>query len=610
MHIDQSVLMIISDRAVNDPYSVGAELITNCDDSYNRKGTPPGEGDIEIEITLDNSHHLKRFVIKDYAEGMSHIEIESALDFGANTNRFSEDKAVRGLFGMGLKQVIVALGGAFIESVKDKIISHTKVIVDRVKNKVFIDDILLKQSIKYVEEARGGTLIDIDVTHAKMKIPNIKDFCNNLCMHYALRDVLKRRNVLVTAKNMQNVIVDSILLQPVETKGKKVIDETILLSFGDKIELRVYESEELLTSPNDPFGKAGIILKTKGAALDNSLFKYLYEPAGLFFFGEIIWDNLNYLVREKKLPIISEHRKGILWKHEYAKEITEKVEEIMEPYIIKKRKDLSKNTVGKINNRTKNLMNSVLDKLNKFATNYGFDGNPDIADKEEFAVTKLICYPPYKNINEHTYGTISLYAPDTLIQKHGSAVRIDIIGDGITAQDIRTVLIPHKKKQGIYYGSIKILGVYNGATATLRVTLGNEIAEAFIKVAPPTKRSDDSKKTKKNDGFIKGLISDLTDNPPLRASVDTDRNIRIYVKSNALKFTESNLKMISETSWLELVETIGFAFCRELVQKSIDKGSLVVVEGNTHHSTYSHHMKLDSEIMPILKEDIEIFKIC
>ena len=45
-----------------------------------------------------------------------------------------------------------------------------------------------------------------------------------------------------------------------------------------------------LESPyNNPFGRAGLLMKTPGAIVDNQLFKYEREKAACFFFGEVNW---------------------------------------------------------------------------------------------------------------------------------------------------------------------------------------------------------------------------------------------------------------------------------------------------------------------------------
>jgi hypothetical protein len=69
-----------------------------------------------------------------------------------------------------------------------------------------------------------------------------------------------------------------------------VIDtEVNLPSFGDKVKVIIYESPVPLDSPrNNPYGLAGIMIKTKGATLENFLFKFELEPAAFYFFWRSI----------------------------------------------------------------------------------------------------------------------------------------------------------------------------------------------------------------------------------------------------------------------------------------------------------------------------------
>jgi len=89
--------------------------------------------------------------------------------------------------------------------------------------------------------------------------------------------------------------------------------------YGDKVKIMIYESLNPLDFPrNNPFGLAGILIKTKGAILDNKLFKFDNDPAGLYFFGEAICEGLEERLRKGETEIIDPNRSGLEWRHEYC----------------------------------------------------------------------------------------------------------------------------------------------------------------------------------------------------------------------------------------------------------------------------------------------------
>ena len=56
-----------------------AEYISNCDDSYRRLKKFNGET-IEVEIHSKRGRHIDKLVIRDFAEGMSHDDLENRFE--------------------------------------------------------------------------------------------------------------------------------------------------------------------------------------------------------------------------------------------------------------------------------------------------------------------------------------------------------------------------------------------------------------------------------------------------------------------------------------------------------------------------------------------------
>ena len=112
------------------------ELITNSDDSYKRlEEGHEVSGKIEIYVNREKGGICKNLRVKDWAEGMTSQELESAITFGGETSGFHKGRSVRGFFGRGLKETIIALGEGEIKTVKNGKLTKTKLWLDKKNQK-------------------------------------------------------------------------------------------------------------------------------------------------------------------------------------------------------------------------------------------------------------------------------------------------------------------------------------------------------------------------------------------------------------------------------------------------------------------------------------------
>jgi sensor histidine kinase regulating citrate/malate metabolism len=109
----------MADQAIRHDLLKGLiELITNSDDSYARLERNGAKADGRIELEVNRRTRTKSTVIRviDWAEGMNDDELERNVDYGEDTS----GQSGRGVFGMGLKDTIIAFGGeGTITSFKD-----------------------------------------------------------------------------------------------------------------------------------------------------------------------------------------------------------------------------------------------------------------------------------------------------------------------------------------------------------------------------------------------------------------------------------------------------------------------------------------------------------
>ena len=89
------------------------ELVTNSYDSYerlSRSGRPTGGKIISISCRSPRTNTSGTLQVEDRAEGMRSNRIREVLEFAGELSGFQSGASVRGLFGKGLKEAIVALG--------------------------------------------------------------------------------------------------------------------------------------------------------------------------------------------------------------------------------------------------------------------------------------------------------------------------------------------------------------------------------------------------------------------------------------------------------------------------------------------------------------------
>lgn len=557
------------------------ELVTNSDDSYKRLEDKGRESDGRIEIYVDRKKGgiCKKLIVKDFAEGMTKEELEKAIVFAEETSGFKEGKSVRGLFGRGLKETIIALGEGEIRTVKDGRLSRTKVWLDK-EGKPQYDDEALSESI--ATEEPNGTEINIIVMDEKVRIPEYKKFMEQISTHYALRDIAssEKRKIELIFNDLRRGQKIRKLISFSYPKGRKVIEKELKLpGFGDSVKITIYESAEALDSPrNNPFGLAGILIKTKGAILDNQLFKFANDDAAVYFYGEAICNGLEEALRKGETGIIDPNRGGLEWRHEYCQVLSQTIERVLEPLIFEKRKALDKRPEKEIEKPTKKLLRKLCAELNRFAKQE-FE-ELDIPIETGPDITSLIIKPEVANIPEDRSRIFSIYAPREVVMEEGKEAHIKSDNTDIRPLSSTVKLEKyHKFPEKIWYGRFKVVGIREKAEGTIIAKLGNETALAKVKVAPLKERKK-GKITGGKGGFISDIVPDDLPDPPQRV-VYREGIIKVYTRFPSVsKFIRSGFEGVNtQEGRLLLSELVGEAFCKELARQGMELGKYPKVPG-------------------------------
>jgi len=241
VEVDRRHLKMQSAQAIRSVIEALVELITNSDDAY--RGSGDEKGRIVIEVTRRRGEISGDLLIKDRAGGMTLEEMkEKILKYGAFTAR---DKS-RGFMGRGAKDV-VALGNATFESIKNGKINRVE-ITPEFRTKIMKSMTATDEDYKEfgLKPGRGGMRVKLEVDK-NHKVPQHETLWRDLQRHYALREIIRRRDVrLVDSKSGKE---DALRYTPPE--GELVVDERLSFQppYQEAVaELRIFKAPAELST--------------------------------------------------------------------------------------------------------------------------------------------------------------------------------------------------------------------------------------------------------------------------------------------------------------------------------------------------------------------------
>jgi len=595
LRIEARIIRQMSLATIRNFSDAIVELLTNCDDSYRRLEDKHVDcsGEIKIYIKRLKGGKCEELKAVDFAEGMEKNQLEEALKFGGETSGIEKGKSVRGLFGRGMKESIFALGKGSIYTIKDDKISIAELWWDEsdrnAKYKIIKES--YTPSIKERENigilSGNGTCISISITNEKIRCPDYKTLKPQICSHFALRDInaSKKRKVDLSFE-AENGLKTSVNILYENPKGKIIIEESVTLpNYGDEVKIWVFESEIELDSPyNDPYSKAGLLIKSGGAILDKKLFKFETEKAGCYFFGEVICEGIYNKVKGGDYGIIDPNRCGIEWQHQYCKILQNEIENILQPLIEKKREEIQKSKPSaKMSEHTKKMLGKICQLLNRFAKLELEKEAPDGTDLEEGdEIKKMIIKPSRAHIVVNKERWFSLYIP---FQQVGVIPKVKV--SSVNNEKI-SVLDPeisnfhsHSKKPEILMGRFRVIGREIGAIGKITCTSENgDTATTEVDVVPGEKGG--GKKKRKlvlpKGGFFTDIIPDLENEPAQRVAYESSTGkIKVFVKFPMVQqYLDEKLESKRNEGKAILAELISEAFCRWIARERVEGGKTPV----------------------------------
>ena len=588
--ISQSIVKQMSLSTIRNTMDAIVELVTNSDDSYMRleQDHVHVTGNIGVFIQREKGGRVQSLLIRDNAEGMDRPSLEKAIKFAEPASGIKEGKTVRGYFGRGLKEAIIALGKGRINTIRNNIYDSAEVWWDNKNNQGQYR--LLKQPIQASADIRNkigipvgnGTVVTVEIQNPKITCPDYKTFHHQLTCHYALRDINSspERNVKLIFSDWKGVTTTAqISYSPPD--GEIIDSKSVKLDIGtftDEIQVKVYKSEEQLESPrNNPYAKAGFLIRTEGAILDLQLFKFDDNEAGLYFFGDVFCPKIVKMLKADEQGLVDTNRGGLEWKHPYCQKLRTSIEAILTPYIREKDKELEKKGAVEVSENTKKALNKLCDLLNRFAKD-----EIELAKgiETDTNIVELMIKPEYANLEINESRLFSLYIPQDLWNLLDSGEKLYLESNSpnifVAQSEIAaSALSLHPKYSEIFYGHFEVFGDMDGATGKVICKLGQYSAFANVKVAPPQKATKKKTLSGKWHGLFSEIIPDETLKPLQRVKYDSDTGeIRVFINFPSVNLYIGSGLQGAETleGKIMLAELVSEAFCRYIAIKRRELG--------------------------------------
>jgi hypothetical protein len=187
INISQRAYKFIRGYSMNNVYDGFVELITNCDDAYDKNKIK----DKKIEIICD---YLKnQVIVRDQAIGLSGDDmIKCFLQVG----EYTSSKDSRGFFSRGAKD-ISALGNITFDAIKDNKYSQIKLSSDAI-GKINIKDAKVTKDIRNkLKISNNGLQVTIDLLNTR-NIDSPDFLINRFPRYYSLRKIFSDKSTKIT----------------------------------------------------------------------------------------------------------------------------------------------------------------------------------------------------------------------------------------------------------------------------------------------------------------------------------------------------------------------------------------------------------------------------
>lgn len=479
------------------------ELITNADDSYARleeAGRLFGKGRILVEVEHRRKSNWK-IVVRDRAEGMTGKEMKAGLAvLGARTSGFGRGQNVRGLLGRGAKDV-AAFGTVTWESIKDGRYYGFRLYPNG--NWELLESERASRDVRDRLKIRGnGTVVTLEVDKA-FRSPRHSTLVEMFPRYYSLRDIMSdpSRRVLLVNLNQRGHPGDRLHYR--YPAGALEVDEDFPVpGYPAAIaHLRIWShAGRFDEDKNSPYREGGILVKSRRAIHEITLFKFESDPYAAWFFGKLECPYIDTLIEEyddrysrgeshpatNPVRIITRRREGLAPEHPFTKALYGATEEFLQTLVEKKKEEDFERHRRIENERTR----ARLDKLARAASRFvvekvkEFEEEVDLSAvlssgllRPDFVIIPGGCKIPVGKVK-----TFSVRAKVGRGEQSEVEVNLCPGSTGVRLLNTTVLLEEDPDIGNALRGSFKVQGISVGGQATLKATWDGFEARAYAEV--------------------------------------------------------------------------------------------------------------------------------
>lgn len=573
IEVDPRVVREQARQTVRQLVDAVVELCTNSDDSYRRQKAELGE--ISITVSRLRGGRWDLLEVQDQAEGMSMESLLDALKYGTRSSGFAGGLPVRGLWGRGMKETIIAFGEGIIEARRAGRLSGVRVWwdhdADRAKWEIIADG---------PTSAQDGTTVAVSPeTGRGGRCPEFKHLYEQLCTHYALRHIVQKRVVTLSMKSgggrgrYARAIGNKRQLEFSPPVGELALDTHIEDTPFGPVHVKIWQSPEpLVFSRWDPCSVAGLIVKTEDVPLDSSLFGF-EDEVGRYFFGEVDCPELADQIR-KDVSILTTTRTGIDWRQAKCHGFHVVVSRLLEPLVKRKRVELVSVSAPRIGDAHKNRLLKMLNQLAQEELEASSDEEGAGPGWSFDEVTKLLIKPAEGFALPKAGRQYSIYLPKWIAGPN-AVVEIDTVetcGE-VQLSSSQAHLVPHPHAQGLLWGQFSLSGSNLGDNTWVRCRIDGQEDLAYfeVKAAEHRRRKRVKRLSGTGGGFFKDIEPSSDPNPQQRVA---------YMDGVVIYFTEFPVvreyamarRFDTAEGKVLFAEMISEAVCAALARKRITEG--------------------------------------
>lgn len=544
--------------------------------------------------------------MNDEASGMIPEKLEKVIRYGKKTSGLFSGKSVRGFFGRGLKESIIALGDGEIDTVSNGM---------RTRGTYGYDFNTSKLTWITLDEGsptnkNSGTKIVISPRETeKIICPEFDALYKKIRDHFALRDILSNpnRKIFLSVEKLgykDKKIDGPKRLKFISPNGQQIENKKFHLKGFGITDFKFYEAPKRLNfTRNDPCSLAGILIKTSNATLENQLFGYDSNPYAHYFFGEIRCPGIFEKIKTKEIGLIRSDRKGLYWNHNSCIELEKEIKLILSHHIERKSKQsqVQQKRQEMPEERAKKF-NKLIKKLNSLGRQLLSDVGPGpFIEPDELEISQLTIFPTEALASPGEDRPFSVYTTSKLL-KINPKVKISLDnqrGKFVLSDNIIT-LNKHSKREDLAIGYFKIRGFRTQDKTGIIAKHGSEedYAEFAVGIAKKKDKSKSKEPPKKRKGgLFKEIEFDTFDkNPPQRVYYDRNTGIvRIYVYYPGISpyLGEKGEGSESECGSILISELLAEAFCRETARRKVSSDIFKPeAQLDQYLKVYNEHLKL------------------